>query len=88
MQVGTKIYYRGDMANMEGTGFISRVSDGSIEITMDDGRVFKKEPVKCIRTVDTGNGMTRFCTYEAYQDYRNKQLEAIRERIKKITMEA
>jgi hypothetical protein len=77
---GTRIYYRGDMANRDGFGTVTaqfpsdRFAD-QIEITMDDGRVISI-PDGMVKTQDTGNGLTRFVTYEAYMERRTAEFKA------------
>ena len=76
--VGTRIYYRGDMANREGFGTITAYIPnarfgGEVGITMDDGR-YKRIPPCMIKAVDTGNGLTRFVTIDGYNEYRAQAL--------------
>ena len=77
---GTRIYYGGDMANMESTGTISRAYTdkwGSwVDIDLDDKRKFPGVSVMQFSEEYLGNGGTRFVTLEAYNDFRRKQFEA------------
>ena len=43
LQPGTPIYYTGDAANTEGAGYITKrpVSDGLLNVTLNDGRIFR-----------------------------------------------
>jgi hypothetical protein len=72
--VGTKIYYRGDMANQPGFGEVAghRLSKwgNGYNIKMDDGRVFNIEEIS-LNDVDKGHGGTRFVTLAAHNAYRN-----------------
>lgn len=71
---GTKIYYGGDMANLEGFGTITDViytSHGTTYvIQMEDSRIIKV-PNYCFSNEYKGHGGTRFVTKEAYENYRN-----------------
>ena len=43
LQPGTPIYYTGDAANAEGAGHITKrpVADGLLNVTLNDGRIFR-----------------------------------------------
>jgi hypothetical protein len=74
IEIGTKIYYRGDMANMEGFGEVTSVMNdrfGSyFSAVLEDGREINKLPAHMLSEEDTGNGMTRFCTLAAFNERR------------------
>ena len=90
LEIGTKIYYRGDMANPEGFGEITELTQdkwGSFFSTkLDDGRKQKQVPLVMLDSVDTENCSTSFCTLEAYQTRRDKQIEAYNSYIKNISL--
>jgi hypothetical protein len=68
---GTRIYYRGDMANNEGFGTIAKAYTNRwgyfYDLEMDDGRRFEGTHTIAVHTVDSGNGSTRFVTLDAYK---------------------
>jgi hypothetical protein len=79
MTIGTKIYYRGDMANREGFGEIVEIIESErfgqdVKIKFEDGRetIIK---TRQIDTEDTGDGRTRFCTEWAYLKKRKQQMD-------------
>jgi hypothetical protein len=77
---GQRIYYTGDMANMDGFGTITEQHPGGrwadqITITMDDGREISI-PTMAVKSQYSGNCSTRFVTAEAYAEYRTAQLKA------------
>ncbi len=80
LTVGTKIYYRGDMANPEGFGKITKVfpagkySPQEAEVTLQDGRK-PVVPLMMIKFQDTGDGRTRFCTEWAYRKRRKQRID-------------
>ncbi len=82
LEIGMKIYYRGDMANSEGFGEITHLIHtkwgNDFTVKLDDGREFKSVPVTMIDNIDTGNCSTTFCTLEAYKAKRKEQLELIK----------
>ena len=79
---GTRVYYRGDMANIDGLGTVTEYEQtrwgDQVTITMDDSRIIRI-PAMMIKDKDTGNGMTRFCTMEAYEAYRAEKLAWMQE---------
>jgi len=80
LQTGTRIYYRGDMANIEDFGTITKSYADKwgdfYDITLDDGRTFKGIFKIMVHDIDSGNGSTRFVTLEAYEKRQNEQIEA------------
>ena len=86
LEKGVRIYYNGDMANEEGLGIItSQVTDrwGTfVNIKMDDGREFNVSIV--IFSEDyLGHGGTRFVTEEAYNRFRQAQIERIERELRR-----
>ena len=79
--VGAKIYYRGDMANAEGcfviTDFVAEEWGKRYCLSEVGGRRLISVAEVMISDVDKGNGLTRFVTEEAYNTYRNQQIEAL-----------
>jgi len=77
LKEGTRIYYRGDMANFEDFGTIKRAYTdrwGSFyDIDLDDGRKIEALYSLMVDTVDSGNGSTRFVTLDAYKAHRLSQ---------------
>ena len=87
LEIGTKIYYTGDMANREGFGTITKVGGDALflkcfryrfvsrwyDITMDNGRVFPSLPHTSFSAKFSGGGLTRFVTKQAYQNWRNAE---------------
>ena len=88
LEVGTRIYYSGDIANSKGFGIITKKIAGgqynpaSIEIKMDDGRV-KKVGEFLFSDKYSGNGSTRFVTEEAYNEYRQATINRMQEYVRK-----
>lgn len=86
--IGTKIYYRGDMANAEAFGEVTELLEdkwGSFfSAKMDDGREMNRVPMISLKDVDTGNGHTRFCTMTAYTERRATEMKAFNERMAKM----
>ncbi len=77
LKENTRIFYRGDMANMEDLGTITRAYSDKwgrfYDIKLDDGRDILGLPSIMVSTKDTGNGSTRFVTLKAHNDYRRAQ---------------
>ena len=92
LEKGTRIYYRGDMANREGFGEITEIYPANkyageqVKITMDDEREITI-PKIMIKGEDTGNGMTRFCTEQAYMKRKKEQFERMKKEAEKIQKE-
>ena len=72
-----RIYYTGDMANIEGTGTITAINNNkwgsNYIIKMDDGRTLNVSSMGFSEKY-SGNGSTRFVTLKAFNDYRKKKL--------------
>lgn len=82
MRTGTKIFYRGDAANLPGEGVISDVRLGchkepiEYEVTLADGRVFQGlTPVQFER-----HPGRRFMRLSDYLEERARALEAFQQR--------
>jgi len=75
LKVGQKVYNRGDMANIEHWGIITKMTPAdrfsdSIEITpIDDDRGPYSVSSCAISDIDKGNGLTRIVTEEARKAY-------------------
>jgi len=83
LEVGTRIYYTGDMANNEGFGTVTKkIPEGKynsacVNIKMDDGREKIMLPEILFSPKYSGNGSTRFVTQEAYQNWKIERIQAI-----------
>jgi len=79
IKIGQEIYYRGDMANAEGFGKITEVIRDKwgdfFSTKLEDGREQKRIPCIMLAEIDTDNGMTRFCTKEAYNKKRQEKID-------------
>jgi len=79
MEMGTKIYYTGDQANIGGFGIVTRSFEDKwgkwSDIKMDDGRDFGNTPTSIISTKYNGTCGSRFVTKEAYDAYRTEALK-------------
>lgn len=76
--IGTRIYYTGDMANLEGFGTVTdRKEDprfaAQVEVTMDDGRKLWIYPIGIADRYE-GHGGTRFVTEAAYREWKAARL--------------
>ena len=83
-EIGTEIYYGGDMANSEGFGEVVKIHKNArfgdqYEIAMEDGRTITIPPLM-IKDEYHGNGGIRFCTAQAYDEWRARQLQRMKER--------
>jgi len=89
-QIGQKIYYRGDMANLPGWFQITEVIEndyfrGYVLKEIDgEGRTFARVFESMIHDVDLGHCGTRFVTEEAYKKFREEQLKKLQERIARM----
>lgn len=87
-RIGTRVFNRGDMANVEHWGTITRLIPGTrysgreFEITPDAEADRKPYtiPTIAIHDVDKGNGLTRFVTKEAYETLRAQQIAEFKAR--------
>lgn len=85
IETGSKVYYRGDMANNEGwftvTGFrpATKYSAEHVELMEVEGD-FRSIviPAHGVAHIDSGNGSTRFVTEAAYNALRAKQIAEFR----------
>lgn len=69
--LGTKVYYKGDMANAEGFGRVTVIhSRGLVDVSMDDGRRFTRVP-------DVGGQFSRFQSSDQYDAERAEKLAAL-----------
>lgn len=77
MSVGRRIYYTGDMANVEGFGVIvERKTSGygtDVRIAFEDGREMWVSEIAFSETY-SGNGSTRFVTARAYTEWKRKKM--------------
>lgn len=72
IEIGSKIYYTGDMANASGNFTVARVNSFSVTLVEVDGdRKFDVYPSQ-IGDVYQGHCNPRFVTEEARQAYRNR----------------
>ena len=84
LDVGTRIFYTGDMANSDGFGVVTKkIPEGSynsacVEIKMDDGREMKMLPELLFSPKYSGNGSTRFVTEKAYKEWRKASIARMR----------
>jgi 2'-5' RNA ligase len=73
LNVGDRIYYGGDQANEPGKGTVTaRVIDkwgDTVDVTMDDGRVWRRLPLASFSDVYLGHGGTRFVPLKAYEEW-------------------
>ncbi len=87
---GTRIYYGGDMANLDGFGTITKNYSDKwgyfLHIKMDDGRDFPSIRVSNFSDHYEGNGLTKFVTEQAYHDWRKESLERYQQEIKRLKM--
>lgn len=86
LPLGTRVYNRGDIANREHWGTITRYhprrkyGPAQYEITPDKDaeRQPYSVPVCMVHDEDRGNGLTRIVTEDAYRRFRAAALEAFR----------
>ena len=95
LEIGTRIYYGGDMANQNGFGAIANreskgftTSDGTyhdfgaeLTIEMDDGREINVTEA-AFSPVYKGHGGTRFVTEAAYYHWRHCHIRNMQEELK------
>ncbi len=78
-----RVFFHGDRANQEGFGSVVETIDNkdgfSVErkVKMDDGRVFWVSGNSFSDKYE-GNGLTRWVTAEAYEKWRQEQLQRLR----------
>jgi hypothetical protein len=83
LEVGTKIYYTGDQANLPAFGEITKVYTdeyNSLEVTLEDGRVWKKLGAIHFQP-SIGR---RFMTLEEYKAERKARLEILEKRMMEL----
>ena len=92
IEIGLRVYNRGDMANIEHWGTITRIIENKrfgnqIEITPDPDT--EREPYTVppimISHVDEGHGGTRIVTEQAHKNYRAKQMEHFDKFVRRYT---
>lgn len=88
LSIGQRIYNRGDMANVEHFGTITRLVPAGrfadvVEITPDEGseRGAYRISSAMISDVDLGHGGTRIVTVEARKAYLDKVIESMRDQM-------
>jgi len=90
IEIGQRIYNRGDMANIPHFGTITKIKTSDrfsdmIEITPDND--IDRDPYwvypSGITDYDLGHGGTRIVTIEAYHKFRNAQIEKMERWIQK-----
>lgn len=84
LKIGTKVFYTGDQANIEGLGEIVEVKQDQwypvfYKIALEDGRIWNHTMPSAFE----GSGK-RFWVLEEYNEYRNKQMEALQKHLKSI----
>ncbi len=79
---GTRIYYTGDMANLDGFGEITeelpagKYAPAQVKIKMDDGREFTTFKMGFSEEYK-GHCGTRFVTEWAYRKFRHNQIKEL-----------
>ena len=91
LNVGTRIFNRGDMANIEHMGTITEVQVSSygvnyliapdIEGEMSCERASYWIPKVCVSPEYKGDGLTRIVTEESYLTWRNERMKAFLESV-------
>lgn len=93
-EVGQKLYNRGDMANSPGWYVITKkVEPGKYNPMMYHIEEINGNRTNCIyeigiSDVDKGNGSTRIVTEKAYNELREKQIEALQAYLNKKPLAA
>jgi len=88
IEIGLRVHNRGDMANLEHWGTVTKIIErerfaDQVEITPDpeaERKPYTVFPIQ-ISAVDKGHGGTRIVTEQAYNEFREKQLAALQERM-------
>lgn len=85
LPIGTRVFNRGDMANLEHWGTITEIirserfyDEYRITPDMNAERSPYTVPLISVYTVDKGHGGTRIVTEKAYNEHRNQQIEQMR----------
>lgn len=86
LEIGTKIYYTGDMANIEGFGEIIDIKDSKfygpkadIYVKLEDGRDMRILPLN-ISNEYHGTCNPRFVTLDAYNRYHDEVVASFNKR--------
>lgn len=78
-EVGTRIFYTGDMANASGTFKITANDGGWVTLTEENGtRTFRQVPEMSIGKSYDGTCRHRFVPFAAYETYKAERLAALR----------
>ena len=92
VEVGTRIYNRGDMANPDHFGTVTKIENGNVWIESDNTglELYPEEPrlsydrpytyavpLSMVNFVDAGNGLTRIVTEAAYNARRAAGIAAL-----------
>ena len=72
LEVGTRIYYTGDMANVPWWGTVVSLGELAVIVQTDDNRD-KPVPYSAIGNIYRGHASPRFVTKAAYDAYREEQ---------------
>lgn len=70
VKIADRIYYTGDIANLDGWGTVREVEDGSVLLVQDDGRVQHIFP-QAIGDKYEGHCNPRFVTEAAYASWKD-----------------
>ena len=87
--VGSRIYYTGDMANIDGVGTVIKIIPASnyapemAVVHLDDGRDCTPATMS-IEDEYKGHCGVRFVTEEAYQSWREAKLEEMKQAVAKL----
>lgn len=87
LEIGTKVYNGGDMANVEHFGVITAIKNGQYQITPDADSDRKNPywvPFCAFSPIYKGHGGTRFVTKEAYDLFQTERLKEMQERYAKM----
>jgi len=95
VEVGTRIFNRGDMANQEHFGTVvkfipaTRLGPEEVKILPDSGAGLQPYTYTLAHVyhVDSGNGSTRVVTKTAYDELRKQQIESLRASVKNARVE-
>jgi len=86
VKIGLRVFNRGDMANIEHFGTISKIKSSTwgddVQIVPDKDSCDRSSywiPAAMIHETDSGNGLTRFVTEAAYNAYRAKKIAELKE---------
>lgn len=83
-EIGTRIFYTGDMANREGVFVITANVDGWLTLSEVDGdRVFRSVPEMSIGRTYNGTCNPRFVPHAAVVAHRNERIASFRKAMSK-----